>query len=87
VVAHNAETIELKPELGLTLFECKQEHLPTLKSGEAKLSIVTANRDVIAITGLKTSFWTWHNHLGFRRRSPIQKYSTDGRPAVGRSIG
>jgi len=49
MVAHDAETIKLEPKLDLTFLDRKQQYFSTFKSAEAKLSIVTAHGDVIAI--------------------------------------
>jgi hypothetical protein len=53
VVAHDAESIELKPILVLCFLHGIKKYLSALQAGETKLPIIAASSDVVAISRLK----------------------------------
>ena len=55
MIAHNADAIELKGILFLTLIQRIQQHLPTFEPSEFEFAIVTAQSNVVAILREETT--------------------------------
>ena len=60
MVAHDAQRIELEMVLFLAFPNRVEQYLLAFLSQQAKLAIVTANGDVVAVVGFEFTRFSWH---------------------------
>ena len=61
VIAHDAQSIEFKPKFVFALLNGIEQHLSTFIPNQSKLAIITAHRNVIAITRDEFAGFSSHN--------------------------
>jgi hypothetical protein len=60
VIAHYAQSIQLETKLLQRFFERIEKHLPAFPARQAKLTVIAASGDVVAVSGLKRSGLAGH---------------------------
>jgi gamma-glutamyltranspeptidase len=81
MVAHDAEGIELEGELFLGAAEGIEQHFAAWGTGEAKLTVVAAQGDVVAGVGGKSAFGSGHMAFAYGQvlASRLQRFSLSPR--------
>lgn len=60
MVAHDAQSIQLKAKPIATALDRHQQHLFAFKPGQAKVAVIASHSDVLAIVGFQFTRLAWH---------------------------
>ncbi len=76
VIAHDAQSMELEFKLLQSFLERIEKHLSAFPASQAKLAVIAASRDVVAVSGLNGSGLARHQllvlNLAVRNRFAVE---------------